>query len=162
MAVGAPFGGDDGSGAVLIFRGQREGLSATPSQRLSSPFPGPAAFGFALRGATDIDGNGSPGMGLRPPAPMPPTPMPPTPLPPARRRASPTPPCPTDLLVGAFGVSKVAVYRWVLLWGGGLCPIAVGADGAAMQSAARGGGPGAAERPQRAEPKGDGVRPARH
>eukprot|EP00076_Gallus_gallus_P034382 XP_024999920.1 integrin alpha-IIb isoform X5 [Gallus gallus] len=76
VAVGAPFGGDDGSGAVLIFRGQREGLSATPSQRLSSPFPGPAAFGFALRGATDIDGNGSP-----------------------------------DLLVGAFGVSKVAVYR---------------------------------------------------
>ncbi|XP_031456856.1 integrin alpha-IIb isoform X3 [Phasianus colchicus] len=76
VAVGAPYGGDDGSGAVLIFRGQREGLSPTPTQRLSSPFPGPAAFGFALRGATDIDGNGYP-----------------------------------DLLVGAFGVSKVAVYR---------------------------------------------------
>ncbi|XP_042748216.1 integrin alpha-IIb [Lagopus leucura] len=76
VAVGAPYGGDDGSGAVLIFRGQREGLSPTPAQRLSSPFPGPAAFGFALRGGTDIDGNGYP-----------------------------------DLLVGAFGVSMVAVYR---------------------------------------------------
>uniref|UniRef100_A0A8B9PXU2 Integrin subunit alpha 2b n=1 Tax=Apteryx owenii TaxID=8824 RepID=A0A8B9PXU2_APTOW len=76
VAVGAPFGGDAGSGRVFVFRGQSEGLARTPSQRLESPFPGPAAFGFALRGASDLDGNGYP-----------------------------------DLLVGAFGAAKVAVYR---------------------------------------------------
>ncbi|NXW66478.1 ITA2B protein, partial [Eurystomus gularis] len=76
VAVGAPLGGDGGSGQVFIFRGQSEGLMPVPTQRLDSPFPGPAAFGFALRGATDLDGNGYP-----------------------------------DLLVGAYGVAKVAVYR---------------------------------------------------
>ncbi|XP_068775368.1 integrin alpha-IIb isoform X2 [Struthio camelus] len=76
VAVGAPFGGEAGSGFVLIFRGQSEGLVPTASQRLESPFPGPATFGFALRGASDLDGNGYP-----------------------------------DLLVGAFGAAKVAVYR---------------------------------------------------
>ncbi|XP_014816355.1 PREDICTED: integrin alpha-IIb-like [Calidris pugnax] len=60
VAVGAPSGGDGGSGQVFIFRGQSEGLMAMPTQRLHSPFPGPAAFGFALRGATDLDGNGYP------------------------------------------------------------------------------------------------------
>ncbi|NXD15665.1 ITA2B protein, partial [Nothocercus nigrocapillus] len=76
VAVGAPFGGDGGSGCVFIFRGQSEGLERAPSQRLESPFAGPAAFGFALRGASDLDANGYP-----------------------------------DLLVGAFGADKVAVYR---------------------------------------------------
>ncbi|KAM6189970.1 integrin alpha-IIb [Sarcoramphus papa] len=76
VAVGAPSGGDSGSGQVFIFRGQSEGLMPVPTQRLDSPFPGPAAFGFALRGATDLDGNGYP-----------------------------------DLLVGAYGAAKVAVYR---------------------------------------------------
>ncbi|NWW72203.1 ITA2B protein, partial [Climacteris rufus] len=76
VAVGAPQGGDGGSGQVFIFRGQSEGLAPVPTQRLDSPFPGPAAFGFALRGATDLDGNGYP-----------------------------------DLLVGAYGAAKVAVYR---------------------------------------------------
>ncbi|XP_075578728.1 integrin alpha-IIb [Pelecanus crispus] len=75
VAVGAPLGGDGGSGQVFIFRGQSEGLVPAPTQRLDSPFPGPAAFGFALRGATDLDGNGYP-----------------------------------DLLVGAYGAAKVAVY----------------------------------------------------
>ncbi|KAF1527589.1 Integrin alpha-IIb, partial [Eudyptula minor] len=76
VAVGAPSGGDSGSGQVFIFRGQSEGLMPMPTQCLDSPFPGPAAFGFALRGATDLDGNGYP-----------------------------------DLLVGAYGAAKVAVYR---------------------------------------------------
>ncbi|XP_054657881.1 integrin alpha-IIb isoform X2 [Grus americana] len=76
VAVGAPLGGDGGSGQVFIFRGQSEGLMPVPTQRLDSPFPGPAAFGFALRGATDLDDNGYP-----------------------------------DLLVGAYGAAKVAVYR---------------------------------------------------
>ncbi|NXA55847.1 ITA2B protein, partial [Nothocercus julius] len=62
VAVGAPFGGDGGSGCVFIFRGQSEGLERAPSQRLESPFAGPAAFGFALRGASDLDANGYPGM----------------------------------------------------------------------------------------------------
>ncbi|NWZ14634.1 ITA2B protein, partial [Agelaius phoeniceus] len=75
VAVGAPQGGDSGSGQVFIFRGQSEGLAPVPTQRLDSPFPGPAAFGFALRGATDLDGNGY-----------------------------------ADLLVGAYGAAKVAVY----------------------------------------------------
>ncbi|NXB34782.1 ITA2B protein, partial [Eulacestoma nigropectus] len=76
VAVGAPQGGDSGSGQVFIFRGQNEGLAPVPIQRLDSPFPGPAAFGFALRGATDLDGNGY-----------------------------------ADLLVGAYGAAKVAVYQ---------------------------------------------------
>ncbi|NXO86399.1 ITA2B protein, partial [Sitta europaea] len=76
VAVGAPQGGDGGSGQVFIFRGQSEGLAPVPTQRLNSPFPGPAAFGFALRGATDLDGNGY-----------------------------------ADLLVGAYGADRVAVYR---------------------------------------------------
>ncbi|NXY89243.1 ITA2B protein, partial [Alcedo cyanopectus] len=76
VAVGAPMGGEGGSGQVFIFRGHSEGLTAEPTQSLDSPFPGPAAFGFALRGATDLDGNGYP-----------------------------------DLLVGAYGAAKVAVYR---------------------------------------------------
>ncbi|NXO96039.1 ITA2B protein, partial [Certhia brachydactyla] len=76
VAVGVPQGGDSGSGQVFIFRGQREGLAPVPTQRLNSPFPGPAAFGFALRGATDLDGNGY-----------------------------------ADLLVGAYGAAKVAVYQ---------------------------------------------------
>ncbi|XP_074973401.1 integrin alpha-IIb [Phalacrocorax aristotelis] len=75
VAVGAPLAGDGGSGQVFIFRGQSEGLMPVPTQRLDSPFPGPAAFGFALRGATDLDGNGY-----------------------------------LDLLVGAYGAAKVAVY----------------------------------------------------
>ncbi|NXN12455.1 ITA2B protein, partial [Indicator maculatus] len=58
VAVGAPLGGEGGSGQVFIYRGQSEGLQLEPTQRLASPFPGPAAFGFALRGATDLDGNG--------------------------------------------------------------------------------------------------------
>ncbi|NXE98135.1 ITA2B protein, partial [Menura novaehollandiae] len=76
VAVGAPQGGDSGSGQVFIFRGQSEGLAPVPTQSLDSPFPGPAAFGFALRGATDLDDNGYP-----------------------------------DLLVGAYGAAKVAVYQ---------------------------------------------------
>ncbi|NWJ06569.1 ITA2B protein, partial [Crypturellus undulatus] len=103
VAVGAPFGGDSGSGCVFVFRGQSEGLEWAPSQRLESPFTGPAAFGFALRGASDLDGNGYPGTDTgrsgRPWRPL-------------LVAAVPTPlRCPTDLLVGAFGADKVAVYR---------------------------------------------------
>uniref|UniRef100_A0A8C5NJQ0 Uncharacterized protein n=1 Tax=Junco hyemalis TaxID=40217 RepID=A0A8C5NJQ0_JUNHY len=69
VAVGAPQGGDSGSGQVFIFRGHSEGLAPVPTQRLESPFPGAAAFGFALRGATDLDGNGYAGTALARPGP---------------------------------------------------------------------------------------------
>ncbi|XP_018619819.2 integrin alpha-IIb [Scleropages formosus] len=77
VAVGAPFSGD--GGRVFVFRGQAEGLMLQHSQVLPSPFQAlaaPAAFGFTLRGGTDIDTNGYP-----------------------------------DLIVGAWGADKIAVYR---------------------------------------------------
>ncbi|XP_054449198.1 integrin alpha-IIb [Pteronotus mesoamericanus] len=76
VAVAAPYGGPSGRGQVQVFLGQSEGLNSRPSQVLDSPFPAGSAFGFSLRGATDIDDNGYP-----------------------------------DLLVGAYGADKVAVYR---------------------------------------------------
>ncbi|NXB73861.1 ITA2B protein, partial [Donacobius atricapilla] len=105
VAVGAPQGGDSGSGQVFIFRGQSEGLAPVPTQRLNSPFPGPAAFGFALRGATDLDGNGYAGTALARHRPA-------TALPPLRHHPGTDPLLvPADLLVGAYGAAKVAVYQ---------------------------------------------------
>ncbi|XP_066222404.1 integrin alpha-IIb [Saccopteryx leptura] len=60
VAVAAPYGGPSGRGQVQVFLGQSEGLSSRPSQVLDSPFPTGSAFGFSLRGATDIDDNGYP------------------------------------------------------------------------------------------------------
>ncbi|XP_061444215.1 integrin alpha-IIb isoform X2 [Rhineura floridana] len=60
IAIGAPFAGQDGGGRVYIYRGQSEGLRGSPNQILNSPFSGPAGFGFAIRGASDIDANGYP------------------------------------------------------------------------------------------------------
>ncbi|KAM6450015.1 integrin alpha-IIb isoform 2-T2 [Liasis olivaceus] len=60
IAIGAPFAGQDGGGQVYIYRGHSEGLSPSPSQILESPFSEPAGFGFAIRGASDIDANGYP------------------------------------------------------------------------------------------------------
>ncbi|NWH97002.1 ITA2B protein, partial [Tichodroma muraria] len=105
VAVGAPQGGDSGSGQVFIFRGQSDGLAPVPTQRLNSPFPGPAAFGFALRGATDLDGNGYAGTALARHRPA-------TALPPHCHHPSTDPLLvPSDLLVGAYGADKVAVYQ---------------------------------------------------
>ncbi|XP_075033402.1 integrin alpha-IIb [Mixophyes fleayi] len=60
VAVGSPFGGISGGGCVYIYKGERFGLSAQPSQILESPLQPPSRFGFALRGGVDIDGNGYP------------------------------------------------------------------------------------------------------
>ncbi|XP_034271937.1 integrin alpha-IIb isoform X1 [Pantherophis guttatus] len=60
IAIGAPFAGKDGGGQVYIYCGHSEGLSASPSQILKSPFSESAGFGFAIRGASDIDFNGYP------------------------------------------------------------------------------------------------------
>ncbi|XP_056144271.1 integrin alpha-IIb [Lampris incognitus] len=61
VAVGAPWAGENGRGQVLVYLGNSDGLSATPSQVIDSLFPSSrAAFGFTLRGGVDIDGNGYP------------------------------------------------------------------------------------------------------
>nr|XP_033793127.1 integrin alpha-5 [Geotrypetes seraphini] len=65
VAIGAPFGGDHQQGLVYIYNGQAEGLNARPSQVLQGhwgPKQPPAFFGFAIRGAKDLDGNGYPDM----------------------------------------------------------------------------------------------------
>ncbi|KAM9296272.1 integrin alpha-IIb-like [Gastrophryne carolinensis] len=60
VAVGSPFGGQSGAGCVYIYRGERSGLSAFPSQILEGPLEPPSRFGFALKGGEDIDQNGYP------------------------------------------------------------------------------------------------------
>ncbi|KAH0626954.1 hypothetical protein JD844_002277 [Phrynosoma platyrhinos] len=52
--------GRDEGGRVYIYHGCSEGLSTSPKQILENPFSGPAGFGFAIRGASDVDGNGYP------------------------------------------------------------------------------------------------------
>ncbi|XP_076853291.1 integrin alpha-IIb isoform X2 [Brachyhypopomus gauderio] len=77
VAVGAPGSGE--GGLVFIFMGQSGGLNPQYTQVIVSPFKPPRpehAFGFSMRGGTDIDGNGYP-----------------------------------DLIVGAWGADRVAVYR---------------------------------------------------
>uniref|UniRef100_H2M919 Uncharacterized protein n=1 Tax=Oryzias latipes TaxID=8090 RepID=H2M919_ORYLA len=63
LAIGCPYGGEDGQGLVFIYNGHDGGLLDSPAQILTgqwaySSFP--ANFGFALRGNTDIDQNGYP------------------------------------------------------------------------------------------------------
>ncbi|XP_060748803.1 integrin alpha-IIb [Tachysurus vachellii] len=75
VAVGAPGAGD--GGMVFIYLGQNDGLNPQYGQVIKSPFQSLApAFGFSLRGGTDIDNNGYP-----------------------------------DVIVGAWGADKVAIYR---------------------------------------------------
>uniref|UniRef100_A0A8C4R940 Integrin, alpha 8 n=1 Tax=Eptatretus burgeri TaxID=7764 RepID=A0A8C4R940_EPTBU len=70
LAVGVPFGGENHGGLVYIYNGGREGLQPTASQVLKSHWPSglnalPPSFGYALRGGTDVDGNGYPGENLK-------------------------------------------------------------------------------------------------
>ncbi|XP_043388790.1 integrin alpha-5 isoform X2 [Chelonia mydas] len=79
IGIGAPFGGGAQQGVVYVYNGQAGGVNTQPSQVLKGHWPpsrSPDFFGFALRGAKDLDGNGYP-----------------------------------DLIVGAFGVDMVMVYR---------------------------------------------------
>lgn len=65
IAVGAPYGGEDGRGAVYIFNGARGGLANEPSQVIfASHFndPGLRTFGFSLSGGLDLDRNEYPDM----------------------------------------------------------------------------------------------------
>lgn len=106
LAIGCPYGGEDGQGLVFIYTGHGEGLMDSPAQILAgqwaySSFP--ASFGFSLRGNTDLDQNGYPG---------------------ATKKCSTAfhlqsffsitslrPFSFADLLVGAFGVDKAVLYR---------------------------------------------------
>uniref|UniRef100_A0A8C7VYN2 Integrin, alpha 5 (fibronectin receptor, alpha polypeptide) n=1 Tax=Oncorhynchus mykiss TaxID=8022 RepID=A0A8C7VYN2_ONCMY len=63
VAISCPFGGDDQQGLVLIYNGFVGGLRDTPSQVIAGQWASgtvPASFGFALRGAKDLDMNGYP------------------------------------------------------------------------------------------------------
>uniref|UniRef100_A0A4W5N6U2 Integrin, alpha 5 (fibronectin receptor, alpha polypeptide) n=1 Tax=Hucho hucho TaxID=62062 RepID=A0A4W5N6U2_9TELE len=63
VAISCPFGGDDQQGLVLIYNGFAGGLRDTPSQVIAGQWASgtvPASFGFALRGAKDLDMNGYP------------------------------------------------------------------------------------------------------
>ncbi|KAM8755212.1 integrin alpha-5 [Acanthopagrus schlegelii] len=63
VAISCPFGGEDQQGLVYIFNGHSEGLREKPSQVITGQWAAgtiPASFGFALRGAKDLDRNGYP------------------------------------------------------------------------------------------------------
>uniref|UniRef100_A0A8C1LU53 Integrin, alpha 2b n=1 Tax=Cyprinus carpio TaxID=7962 RepID=A0A8C1LU53_CYPCA len=63
VAVGAPGSGEGGQ--VFIYLGQSDGLSNQYVQLIESPFKtlkDPPMFGFSMRGGTDIDDNGYPGI----------------------------------------------------------------------------------------------------
>ncbi|XP_070791095.1 integrin alpha-5 [Pituophis catenifer annectens] len=63
VAIGVPFGGTEKQGVVYVYNGQQNGLHPKPSQVLQGYWsPGQVLdfYGFALRGAKDLDGNGYP------------------------------------------------------------------------------------------------------
>ncbi|XP_074836404.1 integrin alpha-5 isoform X1 [Carettochelys insculpta] len=63
VGIGAPFGGGAQQGVVYVYNGQAGGVNVQPSQVLQGHWPpgrSPDFFGFALRGAQDLDGNGYP------------------------------------------------------------------------------------------------------
>uniref|UniRef100_A0A8C5RGU9 Integrin subunit alpha V n=1 Tax=Laticauda laticaudata TaxID=8630 RepID=A0A8C5RGU9_LATLA len=79
IAVAAPYGGENKKGLVYIYNGRATGLNGMPSQILEGQWASeamPPSFGYALKGAIDVDKNGYP-----------------------------------DLIIGAFGVDRVALYR---------------------------------------------------
>lgn len=63
LLVGAPFDGEDGHGAVYVFHGSAEGIREKHAQRILARdlHSGMRAFGWALAGGKDVDGNGYPG-----------------------------------------------------------------------------------------------------
>uniref|UniRef100_A0A674NFW6 Integrin, alpha 5 (fibronectin receptor, alpha polypeptide) n=1 Tax=Takifugu rubripes TaxID=31033 RepID=A0A674NFW6_TAKRU len=63
VAISCPFGGEEQQGLVYIYNGYSEGLSEKPSQVIAGQWAAgsiPSSFGFALRGAKDLDMNGYP------------------------------------------------------------------------------------------------------
>ncbi|XP_078702717.1 integrin alpha-8-like [Branchiostoma floridae x Branchiostoma belcheri] len=59
VAIGAPYAGKTGEGAVYIYRGSPGGLTKEPSLEIeaSSVGTGLKSFGYSLSGGVDIDGN---------------------------------------------------------------------------------------------------------
>ncbi|XP_015914570.1 integrin alpha-PS2 [Parasteatoda tepidariorum] len=59
VAVGCPYGGNDGKGVVFIFHGSASGIVNKPSQVIfSSDLPrSMATFGFSIAGGMDLDNN---------------------------------------------------------------------------------------------------------
>ncbi|XP_068186134.1 integrin alpha-5 isoform X2 [Antennarius striatus] len=63
VAISCPFGGENQQGLVYIYNGHPLGLREQPSQVIAGQWATgnfPASFGFALRGAKDLDMNGYP------------------------------------------------------------------------------------------------------
>ena len=60
LAVGAPYGGREGRGAVYIFLGSREGIVKKPSQVIMAAdlnTPSLRTFGWSISGGLDMDSN---------------------------------------------------------------------------------------------------------
>lgn len=60
IAVGAPYDGDKGTGAVYIYLGSKKGLQSKYSQVIYAEAindPGLKSFGFSLSGGLDLDNN---------------------------------------------------------------------------------------------------------
>eukprot|EP00073_Rattus_norvegicus_P053744 XP_017456128.1 PREDICTED: integrin alpha-8 isoform X1 [Rattus norvegicus] len=103
IAIGVPFAGKDQRGKVLIYNGNARGLHSKPSQVLQGIWGSqtiPSGFGFSLRGDADIDKNDYPATWW------------------GHSKFIQTENSEEefqtyggDLLVGAFGEGKVAVYR---------------------------------------------------
>uniref|UniRef100_A0A8C5RI97 Integrin subunit alpha V n=1 Tax=Laticauda laticaudata TaxID=8630 RepID=A0A8C5RI97_LATLA len=63
IAVAAPYGGENKKGLVYIYNGRATGLNGMPSQILEGQWASeamPPSFGYALKGAIDVDKNGYP------------------------------------------------------------------------------------------------------
>ena len=63
IAVGAPYGGDDGRGAVYIYHGSPRGIITDVQQIIKAEdvLQGIETFGWSLSGSLDMDLNQYPG-----------------------------------------------------------------------------------------------------
>ena len=63
LAIGAPYEGTNGDGAVYIYNGGQNGLRGNIAQKIfASQMPSIGkGFGISIAGAVDVDGNGYPG-----------------------------------------------------------------------------------------------------
>jgi len=59
IAVGAPYDGPEGRGAVYVFHGSNKGIMEKPSQVIHAEdiFSRISTFGFSVAGGMDLDGN---------------------------------------------------------------------------------------------------------
>lgn len=63
LAIGAPYGGEEGRGVVYIYVGSMDGIITEVSQVLQGKDMGYqlSTFGFSISGGHDLDQNGYPG-----------------------------------------------------------------------------------------------------